>query len=61
LAWTCEGAAGHLHNLKSELVLLGVANFVAEDSFYELASVRKAGRRPESWRRPASIPRMNIL
>ena len=37
---TYEGGAGHTHDVKSELCLLAVANFVGEDTFYEKATDR---------------------
>lgn len=39
---THEGAPGYERDLKSELFLLGVANFVGEDTFYERAADRDA-------------------
>ena len=37
---TYQGGAGYAHDLKSELFLLAVANFVGEDTFYEKAADR---------------------
>jgi hypothetical protein len=37
---THEGGAGYAHDLKSELFLLAVANFVGENTFYEKAGDR---------------------
>jgi hypothetical protein len=37
---TYEGGAGYVHDAKSELFLLAVANFVGEDTFYEKAADR---------------------
>lgn len=37
---THEGGAGYAHDVKSELFLLAVANFVGEDTFYEKAGDR---------------------
>jgi TROVE domain len=37
---TYEGGAGHLHDARSELFLLAVANFVGENTFYEKATDR---------------------
>lgn len=37
---THEGAPGYLRDVKSELFLLAVANFVGEDTFYEAAGQR---------------------
>jgi hypothetical protein len=37
---THEGAPGHVRDVKSELFLLAVANFVGEDTFYEQAKAR---------------------
>lgn len=39
---TYEGAPGYARDVKGELFLLGVANMVAEDTFYEGASERDA-------------------
>lgn len=39
-ARTHEGGAGYAHDLKSELFLLAVANFVGEDTFYETGGER---------------------
>jgi TROVE domain len=37
---TYEGAPGYARDIKSELFLLAVANFVREDTFYEMANER---------------------
>jgi hypothetical protein len=39
---THEGGAGYAHDVKSDLFLLAVANFVGENTFYEKASDRDA-------------------
>lgn len=41
-ARTFEGALGHVRDAKSELFVLGAANFVTEDTFYEGAGERDA-------------------